>query len=482
MIMNKYDVIVVGAGPAGIYACYELTLKAPQLKVLLIDKGNDIFHRSCPIIEGKIQFCPLPGGSKAYPGCLPACSITNGFGGAGAWSDGKFNITTEFGGWMIDYICPSKVEELLKYVDEINLRHGATTEITDPDTEIVKRIETRAYAAGLKLLRAKVRHLGTEQNIKILKSIYEYLADKIDMIFGTEVKDILTDKQQDGIQVKGVILNDDKEYRSDYVFIAPGRDGSGWLTDALGNRKLQMYNNQVDVGVRVETSDIVMQEINEHLYEGKFIYNTSVGTQVRTFCNNPSGHVVVENHSGVMAANGHAYNDPSLGSGNTNFALLVSHRFTEPFKRPNEYAREICRRANDLSNGGIIVQKFGDIMRGRRSTEKRIKESFIEPTLKEAVPGDLGLALPYNTMKSLIEMTHALDKVTPGIASEHTLFYGVEAKFYSARPRLTEEFETEIKGLYCGGDGAGITRGLAQASASGIWAARNIMGNGDKPI
>lgn len=473
--MKNYDVIVVGAGPAGIYACYELTLRLPGAKVLLVDKGNDIFHRSCPIIEGKLQFCPLPGGNKTYPGCLPACSITNGFGGAGAWSDGKFNITTEFGGWMTDYISPSTVVDLINYVDQINIQHGATTRITDPETETVRSIETRAYAASLMLLRAKVRHLGTEQNIRILKSIYEYLSDKIEMVFGTEVEDIITEGQQGAYKVKGIVLKDGEKHFSDCIFIAPGRDGSAWLTEVLGRRKLQMYNNQVDVGVRVETSDIVMHEINEHLYEGKFVFNTSMGTQVRTFCNNPSGHVVVENHSGVMAANGHAYNDPELGSRNTNFALLVSHKFTEPFNKPNEYAREICMRANDLSNGGVIIQKFGDIMRGRRSTEKRIKESFIEPTLKEAVPGDLGLALPYNTMKSLIEMTHALDKVTPGIASEHTLFYGVEAKFYSARPKLTEQFETEIQGLYCGGDGAGITRGLAQASASGVWAARNIL-------
>lgn len=472
--MANYDVIVVGAGPAGIFACYELTLRAPQARVLLIDKGNDIFHRSCPIKEGKVQFCPLPGGNREYPGCLPACSITNGFGGAGAWSDGKFNITTEFGGWMTDYLSPDSVVDLINYVDDINLKHGATNVITDPDTETVQRIETQAYAAGLKLLRAKVRHLGTEQNIEILKSVFAYLSDRIEMRFRTEVKDIITEDIRGALRVKGVIAGDE-HIHSDHVFIAPGRDGSAWLTEILGKRKLQMYNNQVDVGVRVETSDIVMHEINEHLYEGKFIFNTSVGTQVRTFCNNPSGHVVVENHSGIMAANGHAYNDPSLGSRNTNFALLVSHRFTEPFNKPNEFAREICRRANDLSNGGVIIQKFGDIIRGRRSTQKRIKESFIEPTLKEAVPGDLGLALPYNTMKSLIEMTQALEKVTPGIASEHTLFYGVEAKFYSARPKLTDQFQTEIEGLFCGGDGTGITRGLAQASASGVWAARGIL-------
>ncbi len=473
--MSTYDVIIVGAGPAGIFASYEITLKAPHLRVLLIDKGHDIYSRQCPILQEKIKRCPPPAGKKAYAGCLPACSITSGFGGAGAYSDGKFNITTEFGGWLTDYLSPSKVLELITYVDSINLKHGATSAITDPTTEVIKQIEQRAYAAGLKLLRARVRHLGTEQNLEILQSIYEYLDSRIEMRFETEVADILTVKRDGVHHVRGVLLASGEEFFSDRVIIAPGRDGSAWLTDILKKRRLKMYNNQVDVGVRVETSDVVMREINEHLYEGKFVFNTSVGTRVRTFCSNPSGHVVVENHSGVMAANGHSFKDPALGSANTNFALLVSHKFTEPFDKPNEYAREICKRANDLSNGGVIVQKFGDIMRGRRSTENRIREGFIEPTLKEAVPGDLGLVLPYNTMKSLIEMIEALDKVTPGIASEHTLFYGVEAKFYSARPKLSETLETEIKGLYCGGDGAGITRGLAQAGAAGVWIARQII-------
>lgn len=473
---KRYDVIVVGAGPAGIFACYELTLKAPQARVLLIDKGRDIYRRRCSILEEKIKLCPPPAGKKAYAGCLPACSITAGFGGAGAYSDGKFNITTEFGGWLTDYMGSSQVLELIRYVDSLNLRHGATEAVSDPTTETVKNIERRAFSAGLKLLRAQVRHLGTEQNMEILKSIFEYLQPRIDMLFQTEVEDVLADRKDgESWRVRGVRLKNGTVYESAHVVIAPGRDGSAWLTEVLKSRKLKMYNNQVDVGVRVETSDVVMQEINEHLYEGKFIFNTSVGTRVRTFCSNPSGHVVVENHSGIMAANGHSYKDPALGSANTNFALLVSHKFTEPFDKPNEYAREICKRANDLSNGGVIIQKYGDIIKGRRSTESRIREGFIEPTLKEAVPGDLGLVLPYNTMKSLIEMVEALDKVTPGIASEHTLFYGVEAKFYSARPKLSEELETEIAGLYCGGDGAGITRGLAQAGAAGVWIARSIV-------
>ncbi|TJY41855.1 NAD(P)/FAD-dependent oxidoreductase [Cohnella pontilimi] len=477
MATSTYDVIVVGAGPAGIFTCYELTRLAPHLKVLLVDKGHDIHHRHCPILENKIELCPPPAGKKEFAGCLPACSITAGFGGAGAYSDGKFNITTEFGGWLTDYLAPSQVLGLIRYVDEINLEHGATPQVTDPTTDVVRQIEHRAYAAGLKLLRAQVRHLGTEQNLEIMKSIYSYLQSRIDMRFKTEVADLITVKEDGKHSVRGIVLKNGEELSAERVVVAPGRDGSAWLAEVLKKRRLRMANNQVDVGVRVETSDVVMREINQHLYEGKFVFNTSVGTRVRTFCSNPSGHVVVENHSGVMAANGHAYKDPALGSNNTNFALLVSHKFTEPFDKPNEYAREICKRANDLSGGGVIVQKYGDILRGRRSTEGRIKEGFIEPTLKEAVAGDLGLVLPYNTMKSLIEMVDALDKVTPGIASEHTLFYGVEAKFYSARPKLSEKLETEIAGLYCGGDGAGVTRGLAQAGAAGVWIARAITGN-----
>lgn len=472
---KKYDVIIIGAGPAGIYASYELTLIAPYLKVLLIDKGNNIYNRKCPILEGKLQFCPNTNKENEIAACKPSCSITSGFGGAGAYSDGKFNITTEFGGWLTDYISSSKLLDLITYVDDINLKHGATEDITDPTTEAVRLIEKRVYGAGLKLLRANVRHLGTEQNIQILKSIYEYLNTKIEMLFKAEADDIITIEKNGETKITGIKMKNGEIYEADNIMISPGRDGSKWLGNVLKSHGLNMHSNQVDVGVRVETSDIVMREINENLYEGKFIFNTTVGTQVRTFCSNPSGHVVVENHSGIIAANGHSFKDPELGSNNTNFALLVSHKFTEPFNKPNEYAIEVCKRANDLSNGGIIVQTFGDIMRGRRSTQKRINESFIEPTLKEAVPGDLGLVLPYNTMKSIIEMIYALDKVTPGIASDHTLFYGVESKFYSARPELSNKLETKIKGLYCGGDGAGITRGLAQAGAAGVLIAREIV-------
>ena len=466
--MKKYDAIIIGAGPMGIFTAYELMLKAPKLNVLLIDKGNDIYHRTCPIISKKIKQCPKD--MYGNSGCKPACSITCGFGGAGAYSDGKFNITNEFGGWMSDYLESEEVLDLIKYVDEINLKHGAPKEITDPFTKEVFDIERRGIAVGLKLLRSEVRHLGTEINLKVLQSIFEEMKNHIDYMFSTEVSELIVENNE----IKGVVLSNGDTIESDYVIIGVGRGGSDWQTKVLSKHGVKLCNNRVDIGVRVETNDIIMEEINKHLYEGKFIYNTSVGTTVRTFCSNPSGHVVVENWNGIMVCNGHAYHDSKLGSKNTNFALLVSHEFDDPFHDANEYAREISHLANKLSGGGVIVQKFGDILKGRRSTSKRISEGFVKPTLKEAVPGDLGLILPYNTMKSLIEMINALDAVTPGIANDHTLFYGVEAKFYSDRVDVSNEFETSIKNLFVGGDGAGITRGLAQAGANGVKIARVI--------
>jgi len=466
---EQYDVIVVGAGPAGIMACYEFYLKNPKLEILLIDKGHDITQRRCPIKDKKISQCPVV--KDNMPGCLPACSITCGFGGAGAYSDGKFNITSEFGGWLTDYLDNNQVEDLINYVDSLYLKHGATQSITDPTTEKIKEIEHRGYAVGLKLLRAKVRHLGTEENLKIMVSMNQYLKKHMDMAFKTAVEDILVVDHK----VQGVLLDNGKEIKAKAVVLAPGREGATWLSHCLVKHGMQLYNNQVDIGVRVETSNIVMDEINTHLYEGKFIYNTSVGTRVRTFCSNPSGHVVIENHNGTMLVNGHAYNDPKLGSKNTNFALLVSHVFSEPFNQPNEFAHEIASLANKLSNGSVIVQKYGDIKKGRRTTVKRLSECYTIPTLVEAVPGDLGLALPYNTMKSIVEMIEALDHVTPGIANEHTLLYGVEAKFYSARPKVNNGFETDVANLYVAGDGAGLTRGLAQAGANGVFVARNII-------
>ncbi len=465
---KQYDIIIVGAGPMGIFTAYELMNKCPEQKVLLIEQGYDIYNRRCPILLKKTLKCPK--NKKGESGCYPSCSLTSGFGGSGAYSDGKFNITSEFGGWMTDYLSDDVVLDLIKYVDSINLKHGAPKEVTNPYTDEVLNIERRGIAKGLKLLRSEVRHLGTEVNLQVLKNIYEELKKHIDFAFLTKVEDIIV---EDG-KVKGVILINGEIINSKFVVLGVGRSGAEWLCKTLTAHNINFTNNKVDVGVRVETNDIVMDEINKYLYEGKFIFNTSVGTTVRTFCSNPSGHVVIENHNGIMVCNGHAYNDQKLGSKNTNFALLVSHEFDHPFKDSNEYAYEISKLANKLSGGSVIVQKYGDIKKGRRSTTRRIEEGFVKPTLKEAVPGDLGLVLPYNTMKSLIEMIEALDAVTPGIANDHTLFYGVEAKFYSDRPEVNKEFETKIHNLYVGGDGAGITRGLAQAGASGVWVARSI--------
>ena len=470
--MDKaYDIIIVGAGPAGIFAAYELSLKAPDKKVLLVDKGRAILKRHCPILEKKRTKCPEH--DNGAFGCHQSCSITSGFGGAGAYSDGKFNVTSAFGGWMTSYISDETVASLIEYVDAINLKHGASETITDPDTAQVRAIEKQGLAVGLKLLKAKVRHLGTEENLEILKRIYTYLKAKVTMQFETPINDIIV---KDGM-VKGIVLDEDTDtvINAEHVALMPGRDGAEWLENLCENHGIKRSVNHVDIGVRVETSNEIMEEINEHLYEGKFVYHASVGTMVRTFCSNPSGHVVIENHGGTMLANGHAYYDENLGSPNTNFAILVSHAFEAPFKRPNDFARGVARLANMLSNGSVIVQKYGDFKKGRRTTQKRLDEGFVRPTLEEAFPGDLGLVLPYNTFISIIEMIEALDKVTPGIASGHTLFYGVEAKFYSARPKIDDTFESTIKNLYFGGDGAGITRGLAQASASGVHIARSII-------
>ena len=465
----KYDVVIVGAGPMGIYTAYEFMVKAPNAKVLLIDKGHDIYHRNCPILEKKVKQCPKDIYGKT--GCKPACSMTSGFGGCGAFSDGKFNITSDFGGWMQNYIPTEEVLDLIRYVDDIQLEYGAPTELTNPGTKEVFEIEKKAISAGLKLLRSEVRHLGTEINLSVLKNIYEAMNGHIDYKFKCEVKDIVVEDNK----VKGVILKDDSVIECDYVVLGVGRPGAQWLSSIMSKHGIDVKNNRVDIGVRVETNNIIMDDINKYLYEGKFIFNTSVGTQVRTFCSNPSGHVVIENHNGIMVCNGHSYHSIELGSENTNFALLVSHQFSEPFKDPNEYAEEISALANKLSGGSVIVQKYGDIKAGRRSTKKRIDEGFVRPTLKEAVPGDLGLILPYVTMKSLIEMMDALNVITPGIANDHTLFYGVEAKFYSDRVECDSNFETAINNLYVGGDGAGITRGLAQAGANGVKIARVII-------
>lgn len=467
--MEKYDVIIVGAGPTGYFSAYELIQKNPKLRICLIDKGNDIFRRHCPVLEHKLTKCPS---GKTHQECYPHCSITNGFGGAGAYSDGKFNITTEFGGWLGEYVDDEELISLIDYVDQINLKFGATPVITNPDTLKIKEIEHKAMSYGVKLLKAKVRHLGTEENIKILTKIFTYLSEKIKMRFSTMVNEIIIENDT----VKGVVLENGESLLADYVVLGVGREGSKWLTSILEKHNVSFNQTQVDIGVRVECPDLVMEEINENLYEGKFIYYSSTGMAVRTFCNNPSGHVVMENYEGVINVNGHSYSDKKLSSNNTNFSLLVSHHFSEPFKEPNEYAKKVSSLCNQLACGSVIVQRYGDLKAGRRTNEKRLKECFVRPTLKEAIPGDLTLVFPYSTLKSIIEMIEVLDKICPGLATEHTLLYGVEAKYYSSRPEITKDLEvTKVKNLFVGGDGAGLTRGLAQAGASGIYIARKIV-------
>ncbi len=466
----NYDVVIVGCGPCGYMCAYRLLEKQPNIKILMLDRGKDISKRTCPVLLHQLNSCPK---NKDGQFCLPACSMTCGFGGAGAFSDGKFNITTQFGGWLNDYISDEKVLELINYCDAVNLQFGATDVITDPYTDEVRKIEQKAIGSGLMLLRARVRHIGTDENVKILQRIRNDLAERgVEFCFGQPVVDLIEKDDK----IVGVKLKNGEEISSSYVVMGIGREGSTTLRKMLSSHGIDFVNNRVDIGVRVETSDVIMQDINKYLYEGKFIYNSNQGTIVRTFCSNPSGHVVIENDDGVILANGHSYRDPKLESQNTNFALLVSHKFSEPFSDPNQFAKDVASLANRLACGSVIVQKYGDLKRGRRSTPERIKKGFIRPTLKEAVPGDLGLCLPYKTLASIIDMIEALNNVTPGLANEHTLLYGVEAKFYSARPCLDEKLECKQKAnLYCGGDGAGITRGLAQAGASGVYIADNIL-------
>jgi uncharacterized FAD-dependent dehydrogenase len=454
-----YDCIIVGAGPAGIYASYELIKKTKGLKILLVEKGADIYERGIAKNSTKL--------SKTFPDA----SITTGFGGSGAFSDGKFNITSEFGGWLSELLPDDVVSELINYCDNINITLGAPLDITDPTTLKVKEIEKKGIAVGLRLLKAKVRHLGTEVNFNILIKLFEILKENIDMLFHTEITDIIEESNE----CKGVKTSQNELIYGKNVFIACGREGSKWLTNICFNHNIPLTNNQVDIGVRVETNNIVMEDINENLYEGKFVFKASTNFLVRTFCSNPSGHVVIEDYPNMKLVNGHAYKDITLGTNNTNFAILVSHKFDSEFLHPNEYAYNIAHLANEMANNGIIVQRYGDFKKSQKTTKESLAIGFVTPSFKDACPSDLGLVLPYNTLKSIEEMIEALDHVTPGIANEHTLLYGVETKFYSSRPKIDNNFETCIKNLYVGGDGAGLTRGLAQAEANGIFVARVII-------
>jgi hypothetical protein len=455
---KKYDVIIIGAGPAGIFTALELVDKAPGLSVLILEKGKDIEGRICPSKENKVQ-CRH---------CDP-CSIVNGWGGAGAFSDGKLTLTTEFGGWLDEYIPKSEVAELIGYVDRIFLSFGATEIVHGVDSLKVKEIQQKAATADLRLIPARVKHLGTEKCWNILKEMRNYLDSKVDIKTSTNAKTILVDKGQ----VKGVVTENGEEFHADYVVSVPGREGAEWFAREAVRLKLDMSINPVDIGVRVEVPSVVMEHITDVVYESKLVYySKSFDDRVRTFCMNPYGEVVIENNSGLITVNGHSYADRKTP--NTNFALLVSKTFTEPFKEPISYGKYIATLANMLG-GGVLVQRLGDLLSGRRSTPERIKRGLVEPTLKEATPGDLSLVFPYRHLVSILEMLQAMDKLAPGVYSNHTLLYGVEVKFYSARPQLSSALETQVKNLFAAGDGAGVTRGLAQASVSGVMVAREIL-------
>ncbi|MPM16662.1 hypothetical protein SDC9_63043 [bioreactor metagenome] len=458
--MNRnYDAVIIGSGEAGIFAGYELTKRAPGLRVLILDQGRDIYSRSCPIVAGKVNRCIN----------CPVCDTMCGFGGAGAFSDGKYNFTTAFGGWLTDFMPGDEVMKLIDYVDSVNVRHGATDQIYSTDSPQARALKKRALEFDLHLLQAQVKHLGTENNLRILQSIYEELKAAVDFQFNTEVTVFRARKEGYEVETAG-----GETISCRFLIAAPGRSGAEWFSDQCKHLGIPLINNQVDVGVRVELPALVFEHITDVVYESKLVYRTKqYGDQVRTFCMNPYGHVVAENVDGINTVNGHSYSDPALRSENTNFALLVSNRFTQPFDQPYRYGKHIASLSNMLA-GGVLVQRFGDLVKGVRTNEHRMSKSTTRPTLTAAVPGDLSLALPKRQLDDIIEMIYALDKLAPGTANYDTLLYGAEVKFYSSRLELTPELETRLPGLFAIGDGAGVTRGLAQAGASGIKVARVI--------
>lgn len=456
--MKKYDIAIIGAGTSGIFAAYELNKINPKLKIALIEEGSLLNKRTCPIIDKKVDHCIN----------CESCSIMHGFGGAGAFSDGKFNFTTEFGGWLNEYLSDEAILDLMEYVDSINVSFGAKDKRYSTSTPEALALEKKAIENDLHLLKAQVKHLGTEQNLKILGKQYAYLNEKIDILCNTNISEITKGKDK-------YILDSNNEnfIECKYLIVAPGRSGAEWFKNKCKNLELHTINNQVDIGVRVELPARVFDHITDVVYEAKLLYRTKqYGDIVRTFCMNPYGHVVAENVDGIVTVNGHSYSDKALRSENTNFALLVSNRFTYPFDQPYQYGKRIASLSNMLG-GGVLVQRFGDLIQGRRTTEARMKSGFINPSMP-ATPGDLSLVLTKRHLDNIIEMIYALDKVAPGTANMDTLLYGVEVKFYSSRIQLTKEFETEQANLFAIGDGAGITRGLSQAASSGIHVARVI--------
>ena len=451
----RYDVIIVGAGPGGIFAAYELMERKPELRVAVFEAGHELAKRNCPIDGEKIKSCI---------GCK-SCSIMSGFGGAGAFSDGKYNITNDFGGTLYEYIGKKRALELMRYVDDINLRYGGQG--TKLYTTAGSRFKTVCIQNDLHLLDASVRHLGTDINYIVLENLYAHLKDKVDFFFDTPVQTVRA--EEDGYAV----VCKDANYHCDKCVISVGRIGSKWMESVCKELNIATKSNRVDIGVRVELPAAVFAHLTDELYESKIVYRTEkYGDRVRTFCMNPKGAVVNENTNGIITVNGHSYEDPAKQTDNTNFALLVAKHFSEPFKDSNGYGESIARLSNMLG-GGVIVQRFGDLIRGRRSTPNRIEEAFITPTLN-ATPGDLSLVLPKRILDGIIEMIYALDKVAPGTANDDTLLYGVEVKFYNMEVEVSEKLESRYPGLYIIGDGSGITHSLSHASASGVHVARNI--------
>ncbi len=455
----NYDVIIIGAGPGGIFSAYELMQKKPELKVAVFETGFPLEKRKCPIDGDKVKSCIK----------CPTCAIMNGFGGAGAFSDGKYNITNDFGGTLYQYIGKNKALELMKYVDEINMSHGG--EGTRMFSTAGSEFKKLCLQNKLKLLDASVRHLGTDINYIVLGNLYKEMKDHIDFHFHTPVRDI--EVLKDGRF--RVIYGEDESADCDKCIVSVGRSGSKWMETVCKKLNINTLSNRVDIGVRVELPAAIFSHLTDELYESKIVYRThKYEDAVRTFCMNPNGIVVNENTNGIVTVNGHSFEDPDRKTENTNFALLVAKHFSEPFKESNAYGESIARLSNMLG-GGVIVQRFGDLEKGRRSNNKRIQEGTVRPTL-DATPGDLSLVLPKRILDGITEMIYQLDKIAPGTANDDTLLYGVEVKFYNMEVKLDRNLETEYKGLYIIGDGSGVTHSLSHASASGVYVARQIIG------
>ncbi len=453
--MKEYDVVVVGSGASGSFMAYEFTKLNSDKKVCVIDAGRKVKARKCPISEGKVDSCI---------GCKP-CNIMYGFGGAGTLSDGKYNITTNFGGDLHRYVGEKKAMELMEYVDSVLMSFdgGDDLELYSTDKNDLK---TKCLRHDLHLLDAKVRHFGTDRNKIILQKIYDYVKDTVDFEFSTMVEDV--DYENGKYIVK---TNKGEEFSADDLVLAAGRSGSKWIGDVCDKFGIESKRNRVDIGLRIEVPAEVFKHITDDVYEAKIMYQTKQYNDiVRTFCMNPYGHVVTENTNGILTVNGHSFTDPKLQSQNTNFALLVTNRFTEPFKDSNEYGESIAKLSNMLG-GGVLMQRFGDLVKGRRSSERRMEKSFTKPTMN-ATPGDLSLVMPKRQLDDIIEMIYQLDKIAPGMANDDTLLYGIEVKFYNSEIEVDEKFESKQKGLYCVGDGSGATHSLSQASACGIEVAR----------